>query len=131
MQAPQQCLWLVGDPNPIIFFEPKRLYRASVADVPDGDFTLPLGVAEVMQTGSDVTVVGYGAQMQPLQKACDKAAADGISCELIDLQTILPWDIETIQTSVEKTGRLVISHEVVARLSAVRSHAESPTRRRL
>lgn len=111
VQAKGLLLASIRDPNPVLFFEPKALYRAAVGDVPDGDYTLPLGEAEVLQAGADVTVVGYGAQLRPLQAACDKAAEDGISCELIDLQTILPWDVETVQTSVEKTGRLVISHE--------------------
>jgi 2-oxoisovalerate dehydrogenase E1 component beta subunit len=65
---------------------------------------IPLGQAEVLQQGTDITVVGWGAQMRVLQKACDEAAKEGISCELIDLRTILPWDKETIVQSVKKTG---------------------------
>lgn len=111
IQAKGLLLASIRDPNPVIFFEPKALYRAAVEEVPEGDFVLPLGKAEIMRAGNDVTVVGYGAQMRVLEDACDLAEDAGISCELIDLRTILPWDIETVTESVRKTGRLVISHE--------------------
>ena len=75
-----------------------------------------LSEAEIMQQGTDVTVVGWGAQMRVLEKACGYAEDLGISCELIDLQTIFPWDADTIEHSVRKTGRLVISHEAPVRL---------------
>jgi 2-oxoisovalerate dehydrogenase E1 component beta subunit len=110
-QAKGLLLSCIRDDNPCVFFEPKALYRAAVEDVPTGDFTVPLGEAEVVQQGSDVTVVGWGAQVHVLQKACDMAAEAGISCELIDLRTILPWDVETVVNSVSKTGRCVVSHE--------------------
>jgi len=111
-QAKGLLLASVRDPNPVIFLEPKALYRAAVEEVPTGDFTLPLRCAEVLQEGSDVTVVGYGAQLRVLQAACDRAKAElGASCELIDLRTILPWDAETVCASVSKTGRCVVSHE--------------------
>jgi 2-oxoisovalerate dehydrogenase E1 component beta subunit len=70
-----------------------------------------LGVADIVKRGSDVTVVGWGAQMRVLEEACNLAEEIGISCELIDLQTISPWDVDTIEQSVRKTGRLVVSHE--------------------
>jgi len=101
----------IRDQNPTIFFEPKRLYRASVQDVPIGDFTLPLGKAEILQEGSDITCVAWGAQVHTMIAACDRAAEEGISCEVIDLQTIQPWDAETIVNSVMKTGRLMVTHE--------------------
>eukprot|EP00953_Heterococcus_sp_UTEX-ZZ885_P025481 13858-Heterococcus_DN1.PRE.1 len=102
----------IRDPDPVIFLEPKVLYRTSVEDVPDSDYEIPLGVADVLIVGSDVTVVGYGAQLRALAEGCSMAAArDGISCELIDLRTILPWDAATVGASVKKTGRLVVSHE--------------------
>jgi 2-oxoisovalerate dehydrogenase E1 component beta subunit len=101
----------IRDPNPVIFFEPKALYRASVEEVPTGDYTIPLGVARTVREGSDVTLVGWGAQVHVLNKACDLAAKEGISCELIDLRTIMPWDVDAIANSVLKTGRLVVSHE--------------------
>ncbi|KGG51613.1 mitochondrial subunit beta of 2-oxoisovalerate dehydrogenase [Mitosporidium daphniae] len=96
------------DPNPVIFFEPKILYRTSVEEIPIDDYTLPLGKAEVVDEGNDVTLVGWGAQINVLKAASSMAKTElGVSCELIDLRTISPWDFET----VEKTGRLVISHE--------------------
>jgi 2-oxoisovalerate dehydrogenase E1 component beta subunit len=99
--------------DPVIFLEPKVLYRSAVEDdVPVGDYEIELGKAEVMRTGSDVTVVGWGGQLRVLEKACDMARDEyGISCELIDLQTILPWDYDTVAQSVLKTGKLVVSHE--------------------
>ncbi|KAG5192124.1 thiamine diphosphate-binding protein [Tribonema minus] len=102
----------IRDPDPVIFLEPKALYRTSVEDVPDGDYEVPLGVAQVLRAGADVTVVGWGAQLRVLAEGCDMARArDGISCELIDLRTVLPWDAATVAASVRKTGRLVVSHE--------------------
>ena len=70
-----------------------------------------LGKAEVRREGSDITIVGWGGHMRSLEQACDLASAEGISCELINLRTILPWDADAIQASVEKTGRLIVSHE--------------------
>ncbi|EWM21732.1 branched-chain alpha-keto acid decarboxylase e1 beta subunit [Nannochloropsis gaditana] len=98
-------------PDPVIFLEPKALYRAAVEEVPEGDYGIPLGEAEVLRAGSDVTVVGWGGQLRVLEKACELAEGQGISCELIDLRTLLPWDADTIMASVHKTGRLVVSHE--------------------
>lgn len=101
----------IRDPNPVLFFEPKMLYRAAVEDVPAGDFEIPLGRADVVRRGGDCSVVGWGGQMRVLQSAVELAAAEGISCELIDLRTILPWDRAAVAESVRKTGRLVVSHE--------------------
>lgn len=110
-QAKGLLLASIRDDNPVIFFEPKRLYRSSVGEVPEEDYQLPIGKAEVVQTGSDITLLAWGAQMEVLQKAADLAANDGTSCEVIDLRSILPWDIETIANSVMKTGRLLVSQE--------------------
>ncbi|RLN57668.1 hypothetical protein BBJ29_000407 [Phytophthora kernoviae] len=101
----------IRDPNPVVFLEPKALYRASVGEVPVGDYVRNLGEAEIVRSGTDVTVVGWGAQMRVLEEACSYAEEVGISCELIDLQTISPWDADTIEHSVRKTGRLIVSHE--------------------
>lgn len=101
----------IFDPNPVLFMEPKRLYRASVGDVPEEEYTLELGKAEVVREGSDVTIVAWGAQVEMAEKAADKAAEAGISCEVIDLVSILPWDVETVAKSVFKTGRLVVTQE--------------------
>ncbi|ASP48719.1 alpha-ketoacid dehydrogenase subunit beta [Cognaticolwellia beringensis] len=110
-QAKGLLLASIRDDNPVIFFEPKRLYRASVGEVPEEDYELPLGKAEVVQQGSDITLLAWGAQVEIVEKAAALAAADGISCEIIDLRTILPWDIETVANSVTKTGRFVVSQE--------------------
>jgi len=101
----------IRDRNPTIFFEPKRLYRASVQEVPTGDFELPLGEAEVMQHGTDITCVAWGAQVGVMQAGVARAAEHGISCEVVDLATVMPWDKATIVESVRKTGRLMVTHE--------------------
>ncbi len=102
----------IRDPNPVVFLEPKGLYRSSVGDVPVGDFTIPLGQAEILREGSDVTLVGWGTQLRVLEAAADLAKEkDGISCEIIDLRTLLPWDSATVESSVNKTGRMIVSHE--------------------
>ena len=84
-----------------------------VEQVPTGDYELPLGKAEVLKRGKDVTIVGYGSQIYTLETAIQMAEKHipGLSCELIDLRTILPWDIDTVAKSVDRTGRLVIAHE--------------------
>lgn len=110
-QAKGLLLSAIRDPDPVIFFEPKAIYRAEVGEVPDDDYEIPLGVAEVVTEGADITLVGWGAQMHQLHRAAKMALQDGISCEVIDLQTLLPWDLETVAASVNKTGRLIISHE--------------------
>lgn len=110
-QAKGLLLASIRDDNPVIFFEPKRLYRASVGEVPEEDYQLPLGKAEVVTVGSDITLLAWGAQMEIIEQAAEMAANDGISCEIVDLRTILPWDIETVVNSVLKTGRLVVSQE--------------------
>jgi len=111
-QAKGLLLSAIRDPNPVIFFEPKILYRAGVEDVTVGDYEIPLSQAEVVQPGTNVTVVGYGTQIQRLRHACAMAKSQlNVSCELIDLRTLLPWDVDTVANSVCKTGRLVIAHE--------------------
>ncbi|XP_055759224.1 2-oxoisovalerate dehydrogenase subunit beta, mitochondrial-like isoform X3 [Salvelinus fontinalis] len=115
-RGPVQCKGLllscIADQNPCIFFEPKILYRAAVEQVPTEAYTIPLSQAEVIQEGSDVTLVAWGTQIHVLREVANMAQEKlGVSCELIDLQTILPWDTETVCKSVAKTGRLLISHE--------------------
>lgn len=99
------------DPDPVIFFEPKRIYRATKGEVPEGDFVVPLSSAAVSRVGSDVTLVAYGAMLYEALDAAAKAADQGISCEVIDLRTLWPVDIETIVASVKKTGRVIVVHE--------------------
>lgn len=101
----------IADPDPVLFFEPKRIYRAAKGDVPEGDYTVPLGSAAVAREGSAVTVLAYGAMLYEALDAAAKAAEEGVECEVIDLRTLWPVDIETILASVQKTGRLVVVHE--------------------
>ncbi|CAE7196189.1 bkdB [Symbiodinium sp. CCMP2592] len=114
-QAKGLLLAAIRDPDPVLFFEPKVLYRARIqgpdGQVPVEDYELPIGQAEIVQEGTDVTLLGWGSQIGRLQAAAAKAAEEGISCEIIDLQTIIPWDADTVQASVQKTGRLIIAHE--------------------
>ncbi|WMC09659.1 alpha-ketoacid dehydrogenase subunit beta [Oceanimonas pelagia] len=111
VQAKGLLLAAIDCPDPVIFFEPKRLYRAAVAEVDEGHYQLPLDQAEVVRQGSDITLLGWGAQMEYLLNAAELAEGEGISCEVIDLQSLLPWDEDTVVESVLKTGRLLISHE--------------------
>ncbi|CAD51411.1 hypothetical protein PFAG_00887 [Plasmodium falciparum Santa Lucia] len=102
----------INDPNPCLFFEPKILYRSSVCDVPTGPYQLELGKADVVRQGSDVTIVTWGSLVHKMKNAAEiLSKKHNIECEVIDLQSIIPWDIETVQKSVEKTGRLLITHE--------------------
>lgn len=110
-QAKGLLLASIHDKNPVIFFEPKKLYRASVGEVPKGIYEHPLGKAEVVRSGTDITLLAWGAQMDAIEQAADLAAKDGVSCEVIDLRTLLPWDRDTVAASVRKTGRLLINHE--------------------
>ncbi|WOH38222.1 transketolase C-terminal domain-containing protein [Thalassotalea fonticola] len=110
-QAKGLLLAAIRDKNPIIFFEPKKLYRASVGEVPEEDYQLPLGKAEVVKNGTDITLLGWGAQMETIEKSAEMAEKQGVSCEIIDLRSILPWDVDTVAASVQKTGRLLINHE--------------------
>eukprot|EP00040_Diaphanoeca_grandis_P003955 m.26495 g.26495 ORF g.26495 m.26495 type:complete len:387 (-) comp15427_c0_seq1:97-1257(-) len=111
-QAKGLLLACARDPNPIVFLEPKYMYRGAAEEVPIGDFELPLSKADVMTEGTDITLIGWGSQLQILRAAADMATAQhGVSCELIDLRTIMPWDQETVIKSVLKTGRCVVAHE--------------------
>lgn len=93
--------------DPIIFMEPKRIYRAIKQEVPEEKFTLPLGKAKVVKEGTDVTVIAFGAMVRECQKAIEIANEAGISVELIDLRSIYPIDRETVGKSIRKTGRMV------------------------
>lgn len=103
----------IRDPDPVIFLEPKRIYRAFKQEVPDEDYTVPIGKAKIVQTGKDITVVAWGALVKEVQKAIKDIEGDGISVELIDLRTISPIDKKTIIDSVKKTGRFLVVHEAV------------------
>jgi pyruvate dehydrogenase E1 component beta subunit len=102
----------IRDPDPVIFFEHKGLYHAAKEDVPDEIETLPIGRAQVVREGRDLTLIAYGAMLRLAREAADTLAEeDGVQAEVIDLLTIAPLDRETLVASVQKTGRAVIVHE--------------------
>ncbi len=101
----------IRDPDPVLFFEPKRAYRAVKRDVPEGEYTVPLSKAAVVREGRHVTVIAWGAMLYEALDAANKAAAQGIECEVLDLRTLWPVDIDAIVASVKKTGRAVVVHE--------------------
>ncbi|MBI4014627.1 MAG: alpha-ketoacid dehydrogenase subunit beta [Candidatus Aenigmarchaeota archaeon] len=98
----------IRDPDPVIFMEPKRVYRAIKEDVPEEEYTVPIGKANVIQEGSDVTLIAYGAMVRECKKAMENIKQ---SVELIDLRTLNPLDFDAIKKSVQKTGRAVVVHE--------------------
>ncbi|QYK49809.1 MAG: alpha-ketoacid dehydrogenase subunit beta [Phycisphaeraceae bacterium] len=100
----------IRDPDPIVFFEPKRVYRSYREQIPEDEYTIPIGQAKVVSEGTDITVVSWGASVFECLAALDKLPED-VSAELIDLRTIYPIDQDTIIQSVQKTGRCVIVHE--------------------
>ncbi|HBK57057.1 MAG TPA: alpha-ketoacid dehydrogenase subunit beta [Xanthomonadales bacterium] len=101
----------IRDPDPVIYMEPKRIYRQYKEDVPDDGEALPLDVCFVLRDGTDITLVTWGAQVKETLEAADRLAADGISAEVIDVATLKPLDFDTIAESVARTGRCVIVHE--------------------
>ena len=124
VQAKGLLLSSIRDPNPVIFMEPKILYRSAVEHVPIDDYRLPLGRAEILTKGSDLTLLTWGTPIYHCEAALHllsnppqnlaphvPASLRNAKIELIDLRTILPWDVETVTESVKKTGRLVVVHE--------------------
>ena len=111
VQAKGLLLSCIRSNDPALFFEPKILYRIAEEDVPLEDYEIPLGKAEVMMEGTDVTIVSYGMQLRQVRMAVKRAEEVGISCEVIDLRTILPWDRETVIESIKKTGKCIVTHE--------------------
>jgi 2-oxoisovalerate dehydrogenase E1 component beta subunit len=101
----------IRDNDPVLFFEPKRVYRALKMDVPDGEYIVPLGSAKVVREGSDVSVVSWGAMVLEALAAAEEVREQGVDAEVIDLRTLSPLDADTVLESVRKTGRLVIVHE--------------------
>ena len=101
----------IRDDDPVIFMEPKRVYRAAKGDVPLEDYTIPLGVAKTVRPGNQVTILAWGAMVHTCLEAAEQGAQLGYDLEVIDLRTLLPFDIEAILTSVRKTGRVVVVHE--------------------
>lgn len=98
----------IRDPDPVLFLEPKRIYRAIKNEVPEKEYTVPIGKANIVQEGNELTLIAWGAMVR---EAMNVAQAVDISCEVIDLRTISPMDTEAIITSVKKTGRCIIIHE--------------------
>jgi pyruvate dehydrogenase E1 component beta subunit len=101
----------IEDPDPVIFCEPIRLYRAVKEEVPDDWYTVPIGEARVERSGSDVTLVSWGAMTKETRGAAEVLATEGIQAEVVDLRSLVPLDRETLVASVAKTGRVVVIHE--------------------
>jgi 2-oxoisovalerate dehydrogenase E1 component beta subunit len=101
----------IEDPNPVLFFEHKHLYRRIKGEVPDGRYTVPFGRARIHRSGDDVTVITWGAMVWTATEAAEALAADGVSVEVIDLRTLVPWDRETVLESVRRTSRALVLHE--------------------
>ncbi len=101
----------IFDADPVLFLEPKRIYRSVTGEVPDGAHREPLGKARVVREGSDVSVFAYGAMIPLAAEACRAVASDRISAELIDVRSLVPLDVAAVVGSVQKTGRAVIVHE--------------------
>ena len=101
----------IRDPDPVVFLEPKLIYRAFREDVPETDYEVPLGEATVRREGEDVSVYTYGAMARPTLEAAETLAEEGVDCEVVDLRTVSPLDEDTIVDSFERTGRGVVVHE--------------------
>jgi len=104
-------LGAIHDPDPVVFLEPTRIYRAAKGNVEDDGEALPLDVAFILREGRDVTLISWGAMVKETSAAAEELAADGIDAEVIDLATLKPYDEDTVLSSVGKTGRCVIVHE--------------------
>jgi pyruvate dehydrogenase E1 component beta subunit len=101
----------IRDPDPVLFMEPKRLYRSVKGEVPEEAYTVEIGKAQVVRPGKDVTLIAWGAMVPVCLKAAELCEPRGADCEVIDVRTLVPLDEETILESVRKTGRVVIVHE--------------------
>jgi len=101
----------IDDPDPVIFLEPKALYRTTKSEVPEGFYTTPLSTLRTVRTGKDVTVFCYGAMVPVCVKAAEQAAEKGIECLIVDLRTLLPLDEEGVLEAAKQTGRVVVVHE--------------------
>jgi pyruvate dehydrogenase E1 component beta subunit len=101
----------IRDPDPVVFLEPKLIYRAFRGDVPEGDYTVPIGEAQIRREGTDVSVFVYGAMTPRTLEAAENLSEEGVECEVVDLRTVSPLDREAIVDSFRKTGRAVVVHE--------------------
>jgi 2-oxoisovalerate dehydrogenase E1 component beta subunit len=101
----------IEDPNPCLFLEHKHLYRRIKADVPDERYTTPLGKARIHREGDDLSVITWGAMVHTAQEAANRLESDGVSVEIVDLRTIVPWDREAVLASARKTSKVLVLHE--------------------
>ncbi|MHB0922510.1 MAG: alpha-ketoacid dehydrogenase subunit beta [Bellilinea sp.] len=101
----------VRDPNPVLYLEPKKGYRLIRGEVPEGEFTVPIGPAKVTREGTDLTVYAYGMMLHYTLQAAEKLAGEGVDVEVVDLRTLYPVDKQTVLDSVRKTGKALIVHE--------------------
>lgn len=130
----------IRDPDPVIFMEPKKVYRSLKEEVPDEEYLIPLGEARIVQEGTDITLITWGAMLQPTLQAAALMEQKGTKAEVIDLRTLSPLDTETIVESVKKTHRAVVVHEaptscgvgaeIIARINEkALVHLEAPIQR--
>ncbi|WP_017728863.1 alpha-ketoacid dehydrogenase subunit beta [Halalkalibacterium ligniniphilum] len=104
----------IDDPDPVIFFEPMRLYRSNQMEVPEEPYRIPLGKANVVREGEDITLISWGPPVVTATKVAEHCAEKmGVSIEVVDLRSLVPFDYETVMNSVRKTGRIIVSHEAV------------------
>ena len=101
----------IRDDDPVLFLEPKRLYRSVKGEVPEGEYTVPIGKARLAREGKNVSLIAYGAMVPICLEAAEKAAEKGIQCEVLDLRTLVPLDQEAVLESARKTGRVVVVYE--------------------
>ncbi len=101
----------IEDPNPVLFFEHKHLYRRIKGEVPDERYTVPFGEARIHRAGDDVSLVTWGAMVYTAAEAAEALAADGVSVEIVDLRTLIPWDKEAVLSSVAKCSKVLVLHE--------------------
>lgn len=104
-------LTAMRDEDPVLFLEPKRVYRASRGEVPEGEYTIPFGQAKIVREGSGLTVLCYGSMLHTVMEAVDKQGSAEFDPEVIDLRSLVPLDVDTILSSVRKTGRVVVVYE--------------------
>jgi 2-oxoisovalerate dehydrogenase E1 component beta subunit len=101
----------IEDPNPVLYFEHKHLYRRLKADVPEERYTIPFGEARTHREGEDISVITWGAMVHTAAEAAEELAKEDVSVEVIDLRTVMPWDKHAVLASVEKTSKVLVLHE--------------------
>ncbi len=101
----------IEDPNPVLFFEHKHLYRRIKADVPEERYTTPIGKARIHREGDDLSVITWGAMVYTAEEAAQQLEHDGVSVEIVDLRTVMPWDREAVLESARKTSKVLVLHE--------------------